>query len=175
MFKKAPLIRTIHLGIKMSSSEAARNDLDDAVAAYSNFKSNIVEIAMSTVRVSPQIINSAQEKLEDALQNLNRTHTIWVSRSEFSAEQLATQRYSQEWLENEWDQCFVIENKIDLMLSAFSTVPLPLTKKQILQQYCERMATLKFDILTSIRRLTQLSIPLLHHDFTQLLSGVKVN
>ena len=128
MFKKAPLIRTIHLGIKMSSSEAARNDLDDAVAAYSHCKSNIVDIAMSTVRVSPQIINSAQEKLEDALQNLNRTHTIWVSRSEFSAEQLATQRYSQEWLENEWDQCFVIENKIDLMLSAFSTVPLPLTK-----------------------------------------------
>ena len=48
MFKKAPLIRTIHLGIKMSSSEAARNDLDDAVAAYSHCKSNIVEIVMST-------------------------------------------------------------------------------------------------------------------------------
>ena len=125
------------------------------------------------LRVSPQIIHSAQENLEDALQNLNRSHTIWVLRSEFSYEQLATQRYSQKSLENEWDQCFFIENKIDLMQAAFSTVPLPLTKEQKVQQYCERMATLKFDILKIISRLTQLSIPLLQYDFTQLLSNIK--
>ena len=59
------------------------------------------------------------------------------------------------------------------MQAAFSTVPLPLTKEQKVQQYCERMATLKFDILKIISRLTQLSIPLLQYDFTQLLSNIK--
>ena len=43
MFTTAPSIHMNHLCISMSSSEAARNNLDVAVAAYSHCKSNIVE------------------------------------------------------------------------------------------------------------------------------------
>ena len=157
----------------MSSIDATRNDLENAVAAYSSCKSSIVKILISSAWVSQQTLNSHQEKLEDTLQNLNRSHTLWVSRSEFSAKQLAAEKYSQEWLENEWDQCFLIENKIDLMLSAFSSTHLALTNKQTLQQHCAQMESFKSDMTSAVRRLSQLSIPLLHDDFFELSSNIK--
>ena len=157
----------------MSSIDATRNDLENAVAAYSSCKSSIVKILMSSAWVSQQILNSHQEKLEDTLQNLNRSHTLWVLWSEFSAKQLAAEKYSQEWLENEWDQCFLIENKIDLMLSAFSSTHLALTNKQTLQQHCAQMESFKSDMTSAVRRLSQLSIPLLHDDFFDLSSKIR--
>ena len=75
----------------MSSTDATRNDLENAVAAYFSCKSGIVKILMSSAWVTQEILNSQQERLKDALQNLNRTHTLWISRSEFIAYQLAAE------------------------------------------------------------------------------------
>ena len=69
----------------MSSIDTTRNDLENAVAAYTSCKSSIVKILMPCAWVSQQIINCQQQKLEGALQNLNRGNTSWLSRSEFSA------------------------------------------------------------------------------------------
>ena len=90
----------------MSSIDATRNDLENAVAAYSSCKSSIVKILMSSAWVSQQILNSHQEKLEDTLQNLNRSHTLWVLRSEFSAKQLAAEKYFQGWPEKSNEHTF---------------------------------------------------------------------
>ena len=157
----------------MSSKEAARYDLENSVTAYMCCKSTIARILTSATDVSSQTLTSEMEKFEVALKDLNRSHTTWVCRSEFSDKQLAAERYSQEWLENEWGQSFVLETKIDILLSALSTTPPTLTNKQKLHQYCAQMETLKSDMLTGITRLSQLTIPVLQHDYDKLLSDLK--
>ena len=87
----------------MSCKEAARGDLERSLTEFMCHKSAIAKILNSINGVSLQTVNSEMEKFEAALQDLNSSHTIWVSRSEFSIAQLAAERYSQEWPENEWD------------------------------------------------------------------------
>ena len=74
--------------------------------------------------------------IQHALLNLNKTHTIWVCQSRLSEEQLFTETYLREWLENKWKQSFILGTKI--MLSAFSATPLVLTNKLKLLQYCAK-------------------------------------
>ena len=62
---------------------------------------------------------------------------FWVCEYGISDKQLGTEKYSREWLENECEQSFVLETKIVILLSAFSTTPPVLTNKQRLLQYCE--------------------------------------
>ena len=156
--------------------EAARQELQNAITAFICYKSTVVDITSSNgVGVDQEALISTLKKFEDSLQELNRSHTTWVCKSEFSDEQLAAERYSLKWLENEWDQFFVLENKLDVLLSSFTMSPTVITNKQKLLQYDNEMKIMQSDIKTNIFKLNELvsTIPVPEDEFIQLLSWTK--
>ena len=63
--------------------------------------------------INHRTLNAKKDALSDALKSLNSHHTAWVAKAGLSNEELAEERYSQTWLEAEWDVVDDLQNQAD--------------------------------------------------------------
>ena len=105
-----------------SDVEKARDILEKAITDYRNCKFTLSEIVDSADVVSTERLFIEMERLEDAIKQLNCTHTIWVCRSELPQDELGLHKYSKAWLESEWDECFDIQDKAENILYPINPV-----------------------------------------------------
>ena len=88
--------------MQSSIIQKARVDLEHSVRLYMSLKSRISAIVNSTDDLDQSTLKYERQKFEDALNDLNRTQTIWRCRSEDVGSYSPTDKYSDCWLESEW-------------------------------------------------------------------------
>ena len=135
----------------MATLKAAKEALDHAVTAYKCSKSVINRTLTSKDVVNERTLNNKMKSLNDALSALNIAHTSWVSKGEFTEEQLNSETYSNVWLENEWLEVSEIQDRVDEKLPASSPPVQPIDQKLVM--YLKQMESLELDITSKIENL----------------------
>ena len=135
----------------MANLNAVKEDLDHAVTTYKCSKSVIDRTLTSKDVVNERTLNNKMKSLNDALSALNIAHTSWVSKGEFTEEQLNSETYSNVWLENEWLEVSEIQDRVDEKLPASSPPVQPIDQKLVM--YLKQMESLELDITSKIENL----------------------
>ena len=65
----------------------------------------------------------------------NIAHTSWITKADFTEEQLKLEVYSHVWLENEWFEVSEIQDQVDEKLPASSPPAQPISQKLVM--YCK--------------------------------------
>ena len=107
----------------MSSAQVvktAKEALDQAITTYKFSKSVIKKSVVSNEVPNERTFRNKLKALEDALAALNTAHTSWVSKSGLTDEQLAQERYSETWLQNEWNEVTDIQEQVETKLSSLA-------------------------------------------------------
>ena len=134
-----------------AQQKASKEALDQAVTAYNCCKKIINKSLDSADVPNERTLTNKMKYLSDALSNLNVAHTTWVSKCEFTDDQLAAETYSTTWLETEWDSVSDIQDKVEQKLTL--TLPPTQTNAQKLIILRKQMETLKLDIDTNVSHL----------------------
>ena len=135
--------------------KVAKEALDHAVTTFKCSKAVLHKTLDGGKPVSERTLTLRMKNCEDALSALNTAHTTWVSKAEFSEDQLKAETYSAEWLENEWLEIMDLQEKFDEKLTlctADTTTPIQ-SNAQKLQVCRKQMETLQLDIKTKIEQL----------------------
>ena len=62
-----------------------------------------------------------REKFENALKDVNKSHTIWRCRTEESDYDHADmEKYSTSWLESVWDEYYILDDRVEEIIYAYS-------------------------------------------------------
>ena len=130
-----------------AQAKTAKEALDQAVTKYSYSKSVVEKLLTSTT--NERTLNNKLKSLEDALAALNVAHTSWVSKADLPDDKLKEERYSREWLENEWSAVGDIQDTVEQTLSVSSIN----TNKQKLTVLINQMESLQQDISTKVDNL----------------------
>lgn len=159
--------------------KTAKDALVQAVTKYACCKSALQKSIDSTDPVSARTLNIKSKKLDDALQDLNVLHTAWVLKAEFSDDDLAEEKYSRQWLENEWSQCDDLQDQTEVklaLLTVDSTPPVPDNNSRLLILN-KQMESLQLEISSKVDNLSSRSsgetTPSSHKLYTEMLSDVK--
>ena len=155
--------------------KAAKDVLDQAVTAYKCSKSVIKKTLESTEVSNERTLNNKIKSLNDTLSTLNAAHTSWVSKAEFTDDQLQSERYSLEWLENEWIEVGEIQDKMCEKLSV--SAPPVQSNSQKLFICVKQMESLQLDIKKKLDNLHSKTDPSSSissiQAYTDLVSNVK--
>ena len=101
-------------------------------------------------------MNVHLRSLNDALTSLNIAHTSWITKADFTEEQLKLEVYSNVWLENEWLEVSEIQDKVDEKLPASSPPVQPISQKLVM--YCKQMESLQIDVSSEEENLQKIII-----------------
>ena len=101
-------------------------------------------------------MNVHLRSLNDALTSLNIAHTSWITKADFTEEQLKLEVYSNVWLENEWLEVSEIQDKVDEKLPASSPPVQPTSQKLVM--YCKQMESLQIDVSSEEENLQKIII-----------------
>ena len=159
----------------MANVKTARDALEKSVTTFMFCKSYLSKTLNSTDAVSERTLNNKMKKLEDAIHDLNMTHTTWLGKAELNEEQLWEDKYSSTWLETQWDDFGDLQDKAEDKLSVYSAETLPpiQSNKQKLQIYNKQMETLQVEINTTIdnlsKRLSCEIVPGSHKVYVEML------
>ena len=137
--------------MRMASLKAAKEALDHAVTAYKCSKSVIKRTIESKDVVNERTLSNKMKSLNDALTSLNIAHTSWITKADFTEEQLKLEVYSNVWLENEWLEVSEIQDKVDEKLPTSSPPVQPISQKLVM--YCKQMESLQIDVSSKVANL----------------------
>jgi len=89
----------------MAHAKAALDNLQVAFTQYKQSKS-LLDKALKTTSKNERNITNKAASLSTALSEINKWHTLWVSKAGVSDEELASedQKYNTDWLEALWDE-----------------------------------------------------------------------
>ena len=105
----------------MTTIQAAREDFTISVSIYMACKALISKIVGSAEILSETQLKLERQKFENALKDLNRTHTIWRCRcDEIDHRDFAESQYSEAWLENKWYEHDTLDDEIEEMIYSYS-------------------------------------------------------
>ena len=113
-----------------TQTKAAKEALDDAVTEYKRC-SVLTKKCLSATPLNKRTVNSKWKMLSEAVTNLNKLHTSWVTKAGFSDEQLLAETYSSSWLESELEAIDDIQNEAEAALS--DDLPVQRTEAQKLE------------------------------------------
>ena len=102
----------------MSNVKSMKDTLELSYTTYKRNKSALSR-ALSNLGMnsSTRILTIKVNSLEESLNALNVSHTSWVSKAEFSSEELAAETYSNEWLETRWEEADELIDKAKAILA----------------------------------------------------------
>ena len=86
----------------MSTLNQLKDALDLSVVEYKRSKSALSKSLQNAP--TTRSLKLKVKQLEDLLKELNAAHTSWVSKGKFDAPTLAAETYSNEWLEQVWEE-----------------------------------------------------------------------
>ena len=135
-----------------TQTKAAKEALDAAVTEYKRC-SVLTKKCLAATPLNKRTVNSKWKMLSEAVTNLNKLHTSWVTKAGFSDEQLAAETYSSTWLESEWEAIDDIQNEVEEALS--EDLPAQRSDAQKLEICMKQMETLKLDIDSKTTNLTK--------------------
>ena len=92
-------VRWSHSTVNMSQTKIALDALDYAVTQFKQHKT-LLQMAFSSKSKNERNIRNKMTSLSDALENINKSHTLWVSKAGLSEEDLLTEKekYNTTWL-----------------------------------------------------------------------------
>ena len=98
------------------SQKQLKDTLDVSFTTYKRHHASLTR-TLEEKSTSLRALNSKIDALESSLDQLNAAHTAWVSKADFSQDDLKSQLYSNEWLEQRWIEADVTLDKAkDLLL-----------------------------------------------------------
>ena len=137
----------------MSAGAKAKEALDAFLLQYKRAKSRVKK-AIDAPNVNERSIGNKMVLLSEALTELNIHHSTWVSKAGFTDEQLAAEKYSSAWLENEWDEVDDFQDQVDELTSQ-NRPRTELTTAESIAILRSQLDTLKSDISTRLAQLLQ--------------------
>ena len=153
-----------------TQTKAAKEVLDAAVLEYKRC-SVLTKKYLAATPLNKRTVNSKMKMLSEAVTNLNKLHTSWVTKAGFSDEQLAAENYSSTWLESEWEAMDDIQNQVEAALS--EDLPTQRSEAQKLEICMKQMETLKLDIDSKTTNLTtELAAPTINSASLKLINDM---
>ena len=127
----------------MSQVKAMKDALDLAYTTVKQNKSSLKK-AVEKANISTRTLQTKLNTFKESIAELNAAHTSWVSKSEFSEEDLAQQTCSNAWLEAIWEEADdLIDKATEILDTAADTFKEPLLqtsqKVLILQDQMEAL------------------------------------
>ena len=92
----------------MAQAKQLKDLLDSSFITYKRHLSNLTRANKTTPIPNNRILKSKINLLDDALNTLNSAHTAWVSKVEFSDEDLSAQTFNNQWLEDRWAEADLV-------------------------------------------------------------------
>ena len=141
----------------MAHAKAALDNLQVAFTQYKQSKS-LLDKALKTTSKNERNIKNKMASLSMALADINKCHTLWVSKANISDEELALegQKYNTAWLESLWDENDDFQQKGELIIEELS--PVASVDHQI-HLLTEKLDSLKIDITTRVDSLLNATAP----------------
>ena len=89
----------------MANAKAALEQLEVAYTDYKQKKS-LLDKALKTSTRNDRTIRNKMSSLSAAVAEINKCHTLWVSKANISDELLAlvNQKFNSDWLESLWEE-----------------------------------------------------------------------
>ena len=137
----------------MSSTKAAKDALEQAYTSF-EFNKTALSKTVKSDNINERTLQNRMDKMEESLTLLNSCHTSWVSKADFSDEQLLAEKYSGVWLRNIWSEVAELQDLFDTQLSLLHPhieQPLAPNTKQQHQIHMTQMDTLQKDISTKVK------------------------
>merc|ERR1712179_102510 len=105
------------------SIQIAREELERSIRVFAGYKSEVAKQLESAKVASKEQLELVRENFNNALKDLNRTHTIWWCRYEeqYGCDDLINDEFSTSWLESQWYEYSDLDDELDEILFSFST------------------------------------------------------
>ena len=141
----------------MAHAKAALDNLQVAYTQYKQSKS-LLDKALKTTSKNERNINNKTTSLSTALAEINKCHTLWVSKAGISDEELASegQKYNSAWLEALWDENDDIQQRAELVISDLRPVA---SEDHQIHLITENLDSLKIDIASRVDSLLKATAP----------------
>ena len=163
------------------SAKAALEALEYAVLQYKQCKT-LLQKAISSKSKNERHLNNKMTLLSEALDNINKSHTVWVSKSGLSDEDLLQdkEKFNMPWLEALWEEVDDFQQRVDEIILEINP-PVDANEQQ-LHVLCEQLDSLKLDISACFKMLiekTDSSSKTLNSDsvkaYNDILKGVQIS
>ena len=132
------------------SAKVALEALEYAVLQYKQCKA-LLSKAISSKSKNERHLSNKMTLLSEALDNINKSHTVWVSKSGLSDEDLLQdkEKFNMPWLEALWEEVDDFQQRVDEIIPEISP-PVDADKQQ-LHVLCEQLDSLKLDISARLK------------------------
>ena len=143
----------------MSQTKIALDALDYAVTQFKQQKT-LLQKALSSKSKNERNIRNKMTSLSEALESINKSHTLWVSKSGLSEEDLLTEKekYNTSWLENLWGEVDDYQQQVDEIICNLNP-PVDANENQELHVLTEQLDSLKLDISARVKMLLEKTAP----------------
>ena len=100
----------------MSQVKSAFDALELAYTKYKQCKSLMDKALLADPRNERSVTNK-MNSLQDALQGVNSSYTLWTSKSALTEEELAAEKYNSQWIETIWSDVDDAQDQVDQFLA----------------------------------------------------------
>ena len=141
----------------MANAKAALEQLEVAYTDYKQ-KKTLLDKALKASTRNDRTIRNKMSSLSAAVAEINKCHTLWVSKANISDELLASvnQKFNSDWLESLWDEHDLFQQRGEEALEEMKPVD---TKDHQVYFLSERLDSMKFDISARDDSLLQATAP----------------
>ena len=141
----------------MAHAKAALDNLQVAFTQYKQSKS-LLDKALKTTSKNERNITNKAASLSTALSEINKWHTLWVSKAGVSDEELASedQKFNTNWLEALWDENDDLQQQAELVIAELRPVA---SEDNQIHLISEKMNSLKIDITSRFDSLLRATAP----------------
>ena len=141
----------------MAHSKAALEQLEVACTEYKQKKS-LLDKALKAPNRNERNIKNKMVALTAAVAEINKCHTLWVSKANISDEQLAAQnqKFNSDWLESVWDENDAYQQKGEEAME--DMLPAATEDHQVFI-LTERLESIKLDVSTRVESLLNATAP----------------
>ena len=143
----------------MSQTKIALDAVDYAVTQFKQQKT-LLQKALSSKSKNERNIKNKMTSLSEALENINKSHTLWVSKAGLSEEDLLTEKekYNTTWLENLWGEVDDYQQQVDEIICNLNP-PIDANENQELHVLTQQLDSLKLDISARVKMLLEKTAP----------------
>jgi len=141
----------------MAHAKAALEQLEIAYTDYKQ-KRSLLDKALKATTRNERNIQNKMTSLTAAVDELNKCHTLWVSKGNISDEQLASpnQKFNSNWLESAWEEN---DSYQQMGEEAMEEMMPAATEDHQVFILSERLNSIKLDVTTRVDSLLQATAP----------------
>ena len=141
----------------MANAKAALEQLEVAYTDYKQ-KKTLLDKALKASTRNDRTIRNKMSSLSAAVAEINKCHTLWVSKANISDELLASvnQKFNSDWLESLWEENDLFQQQGEEAVEEMKPVA---TEDHQVYFLSERLDSMKFDTSARVDSLLQATAP----------------